>query len=70
MGTLQATEVVKEILGIGEGLAGRLLIWDALASRMHSARLAPDPNCRACGPNATLHDLSAHIRTEGPACVV
>jgi adenylyltransferase/sulfurtransferase len=40
MGTLQATEVLKEILGIGESLAGRLLIWDALASRFRTARCA------------------------------
>jgi adenylyltransferase/sulfurtransferase len=70
MGTLQATEVLKEILGIGDSLSGRLLIWDALASRLHTARLAPDPNCLACGPHATLRDLSAHVRTEGPACAI
>jgi len=70
MGTLQATEVLKEILGIGDSLAGRLLIWDALASRLHTARLRPDPNCLACGPHATLHDLSGHARTEGNACVI
>ena len=34
MGTLQATEVLKELLGIGEGLAGRLLIWDALSGAL------------------------------------
>jgi molybdopterin/thiamine biosynthesis adenylyltransferase len=70
MGTLQATEVLKEILGIGESLAGHLLIWDALDSRMRTVRLGPDPNCLACGPKATLHDLSAHASMEGPACVV
>jgi adenylyltransferase/sulfurtransferase len=70
MGTLQATEVLKEILGIGESMAGRLLIWDALASRFRTVRLHPDPNCAACGPNAALHDLSAHANLEGPACVV
>jgi len=70
MGTLQATEVLKEILGIGDSLSGHLLIWDALASRMRNVRLRPDPNCRACGPHATLRDLSAHTHTEGPACAV
>src|SRR5580700_8462371 len=44
MGTLQATEVLKEILGIGEGMAGKLLIWDALASRFRSIKLRPDPH--------------------------
>ncbi|CAH2601148.1 Molybdopterin-synthase adenylyltransferase MoeB [Rhodovastum atsumiense] len=70
MGTLQATEVLKEILGIGETLAGRLLVWDALDTRFRTVRLRPDPACTACGPNATLHDLSAHATTEGPACAI
>ena len=70
MGTLQATEVLKEILGIGEGLAGRLLVWDALAARFRTIRLDPDPACAACGPNATLRDLSAHAPAPAPACAV
>jgi molybdopterin/thiamine biosynthesis adenylyltransferase len=49
MGTLQATEVMKEILGIGETLAGRLLIWDALAMRFRVVRLRRDPACPLCG---------------------
>jgi adenylyltransferase/sulfurtransferase len=49
MGTLQATEVLKEILGIGESLAGRLLIWDALATRFRVVRLPNDPGCAVCG---------------------
>ena len=48
MGTLQATEVLKELLGIGEGLAGRLLIWDALAVRFRTVRLPADPACPCC----------------------
>jgi adenylyltransferase/sulfurtransferase len=68
MGTLQATEVLKEILGIGETLAGRVLIWDALATRFRTVRLRPDPACAACGPNALLHDLSAHAGMEDPDC--
>lgn len=69
MGTLQATEVLKEILGIGETLAGRLLIWDALASRFRTVRLRADPHCPACGPAAALRDLSAHGDTAA-ACAV
>lgn len=60
MGTLQATEVLKEILGIGESLSGRLLAWDALEMRFRTIRLRPDPACPACGPQASLRDLSAH----------
>ncbi len=70
MGTLQATEVLKEILGIGESLSGRLLIWDALATRFRTVRLRADPKCRLCGPNAVITDLSAHGSTAGPICAV
>jgi adenylyltransferase/sulfurtransferase len=70
MGTLQATEVLKEILGIGEGMAGRLLVWDALAARFRTIRLPRDPACRACGASATLRDLSAHSVPPGSRCDV
>ena len=60
MGTLQATEVLKEILGIGESLSGRLLIWDALATRFRTVRLRRDPACPLCAPSATITDLSLH----------
>lgn len=68
MGTLQATEVLKEILGIGESLSGRLLIWDALAARMRTVRLRRDPACRLCGPKGEIHDLGAHAGKEAPLC--
>ena len=45
MGTLQATEVLKEVLGIGDNLAGRLLIWDALGARFRTIHLPQDPAC-------------------------
>ncbi|MDE8347924.1 MAG: molybdopterin-synthase adenylyltransferase MoeB [Acidocella sp.] len=48
MGTLQATEVLKEIMGIGETLSGRLLIWDALAMQFRTVRLKRDPHCKVC----------------------
>jgi adenylyltransferase/sulfurtransferase len=60
MGTLQATEVLKLVLGIGEGLSGRLLLWDALDARFRTVRLKRDPACALCGEAATIHDLSAH----------
>ena len=44
VGTLQATEVVKEILGLGESLAGRLLIYDALTCRFEIVTVAWDPD--------------------------
>ena len=60
MGTLQATEVLKEILGIGDSLSGRLLIWDALAARFRAVRLRKDPRCALCSFNAAITDLAAH----------
>lgn len=60
MGTLQATEVLKELIGIGESLSGRLLIYDALSTAIRTVRLKPDPACPLCGPQATIKDLSAH----------
>ena len=57
MGTLQATEVLKEIMGIGESLSGRLIIWDALAARFRTIRLRRDPACALCGPQATIHSI-------------
>ncbi len=60
MGSLQATEVCKEVMGIGEGLSGRVLIWDALAARVRVVRLPPDPACALCGPHPSIRDLSAH----------
>ena len=61
MGTLQALEVLKEILGLGESLAGRLLIYDALSTRFRTVRVRPDPACPLCGPNAVIRDLTGHV---------
>jgi molybdopterin/thiamine biosynthesis adenylyltransferase len=49
MGTLAALEVLKEITGIGQGLAGKLLIYEALSTRFRTVTLQPDPNCPLCG---------------------
>ena len=49
VGTLQAMEAIKLVAGVGETLAGRLMLFDALASRWHEVRLARDPHCRVCG---------------------
>lgn len=59
MGSLQATEVLKELLGIGDGLSGRLLIYEALAPTFRLVKLKRDPACRLCGPNADIKNLSA-----------
>ena len=62
MGTLQATETLKEILGIGESLSGRLLVWDALATRFRTVKLRPDPQCKACGAGS---DIARFVRAHG-----
>jgi adenylyltransferase/sulfurtransferase len=49
MGTLQAVEVLKELLGLGDSLDGTLLIYDALRARFHRIRIAKDPQCPTCG---------------------
>ncbi len=61
MGTLQATEVLKEILGIGDTMAGRLLIYDALSAAFRTVKVGPDPECALCGPHATFKDLRHHL---------
>ena len=60
IGTLMATEVLKELMGIGTTMAGRVLIWDALAARTRVIALPHDPACALCGAHATIRDLSAH----------
>ncbi|HJN03575.1 MAG TPA: molybdopterin-synthase adenylyltransferase MoeB [Alphaproteobacteria bacterium] len=60
MGTLQATEVIKEILGIGESQSGWLTIYDGLAGTFRRVRVRPDESCALCGTQPTITDLSAH----------
>ena len=57
MGTIQATEVIKLILGIGEPLIGRLLLFDALEMRSKEMQLQKDPDCSICGEHPTIHEL-------------
>jgi adenylyltransferase/sulfurtransferase len=68
IGTLQATEVIKEILGLGESLAGRLLIYDALATRFEMVSFAWDPDNPLSGRQPTIVDLSSHRSPQDPAC--
>lgn len=59
VGTWQASEALKLILGIGESLAGRLLLIDTLAARVREVRFDRDPQCALCGDAASLLDVSA-----------
>lgn len=60
LGSMQAIETIKEILAIGEGLSGRLLLYDALEARLREIALPRDPDCPLCGDHPTLTDLSHH----------
>lgn len=60
VGSLQATEVLKELLGLGDSLSGHLLIYDALAATFRKIKVKRDPACALCGPQATIHDLGLH----------
>jgi adenylyltransferase/sulfurtransferase len=57
IGTIQATETVKLILGIGEPLIGRLLLYDALGMSFREMKLRKDPNCPVCGEDPTVTEL-------------
>lgn len=57
VGTIQATETIKLILGIGTPLVGRLLIFDALGMEFSEVKIRRDPNCPVCGDNPTIADL-------------
>lgn len=57
IGTLQANEVIKIILGIGQPLLGRLLLFDALQMTFRELRVRKDPNCVVCGENPKVREL-------------
>ncbi len=57
LGVIQATEVIKLILGAGEPLIGRLLLVDALSTRFRELRVRKDPDCPVCGANPTVREL-------------
>ncbi|CAN5266609.1 molybdopterin-synthase adenylyltransferase MoeB [soil metagenome] len=57
IGVVQATETVKLILGIGEPLVGRLMLYDALGMNFREMKLRKDPNCPVCGENPTVTEL-------------
>ncbi|NQV84405.1 MAG: molybdopterin-synthase adenylyltransferase MoeB [Rhodospirillales bacterium] len=59
-GSLQATEVLKELLGIGESLSGSLLVCDGLSTTFRKISVRPDPGCPVCGENPTITDLGIH----------
>ncbi len=57
IGTLQATEALKVLLGIGEPLIGKLMLYNALDMSFEFVRLRKNPNCKVCGPNPEVTEL-------------
>jgi adenylyltransferase/sulfurtransferase len=57
IGTLQATEAVKLLLGIGSSLNGRLLLYNALDMSFEYVKLKKNPKCKVCGPNPEVTEL-------------
>ena len=57
IGTLQATEALKVLLGIGEPMIGKLLLYNALDMSFDFVKLKKNPKCRVCGPNADIKEL-------------
>ena len=68
IGTLQATEVLKEIGGFGDSLAGRLMIYDALAGRFEQIKVGWDAMNPLSGTVPEIHDLSIHAVPTLDAC--
>jgi sulfur-carrier protein adenylyltransferase/sulfurtransferase len=62
VGTIQAMETVKLILGIGDSMVGRLLLFDALRMRFRELALRKDPECPVCGENPTVRELIDYER--------
>lgn len=60
MGSLQAVELLKELLGIGDSLSGRLLMYSALETGFRTVKIRRDPDCPVCGTHPTYIDLSHH----------
>lgn len=57
VGSLQAMETIKLILGRGDNLVGRLLLFDALGMKFRELKLRKNPSCPMCGPHRTIHQL-------------
>ncbi|MGD8792420.1 MAG: molybdopterin-synthase adenylyltransferase MoeB [Anaerolineae bacterium] len=62
IGTIQATEAIKLILGQGEPLIGRLLLYDALEMSFDEVRLRKNPDCPVCGENPTVTELIDYVQ--------
>lgn len=60
MGSLQATEILKELLGTGDSLSGHLMVYEGLAATFRKIKVKADPGCPLCGETPSITDLSIH----------
>ncbi len=67
VGTIQATEVVKQILGVGDSLSGRLLLIDALSMEFRTVKIRRNPQCPLCGDEPTVTELIDYVAFCGGA---
>jgi adenylyltransferase/sulfurtransferase len=61
VGSLQANEALKLLLGIGEPLVGRLLLFDALAGELNEVAVRRDPDCPVCGEHPTITEYVDYV---------
>lgn len=57
IGTLQATQAIKLLLGIGDQLIGKLMLYDALETSFQTVKLRKNPHCKLCGDHPEIHEL-------------
>ena len=67
VGTIQATEVVKQVLGVGDSLSGRLLLIDALSMEFRTVKIRRNPQCPLCGDDPTVTELIDYVAFCGGA---
>lgn len=70
IGSLQAMETIKLILGIGDPPLGKILIYDALRTSFRSLKLPHDPACRLCGENRSIFSINNPETTADPSCQI
>jgi adenylyltransferase/sulfurtransferase len=70
IGSMQAMEAIKFILGIGELPLGRLTVYDALKSSFRSLRISRDPHCRLCGESPSIHSVANAETQASMVCAV
>ncbi len=70
MGSMQTTEILKEIMGIGDSMSGSLMVVDGLSTEFRKIKVKAAPGCPLCGTNPSITDLSSHEATAPNGCAV